>query len=399
MLNRQRGVAGFVLVLILLLTASALLAVSKPSQGTVERERVDRLLRAKHALIAYAVNYAHNYGPSGAGPGHLPCPDIKGQGSPTPCKAGALGLMPRQFAMGNGKRSDILAGDFYYQYPIWYQTAPAFRNLAPQGNLGGATIVNPAVNALLAVDGLSDVVAVLIDPGVTVADQERLNIDQGGFTVEAYLEGENGNQDMVFAFQSGNDIVVPIRRAEFMPLVRRWVASWVYKALRQYQKKHGVLPVLAPLGQWNMDDGATLCAASQRIGFLSTPAYRHSAWQNGWFQGDESQAKTVEMCGDSEQVRLPLPRWFVANFWHHHIVVVQAGAAWNDCDSLQPVLDGEEVAAIVIASGKNAQQPDRFTLNDYLVQAFTVDEHCRLHLRSSPARETAGDVLLGLARL
>ena len=46
---------------------------------------------AKDALISYAVLYGDYYGASGAGPGHLPCPDSNGNAAENePCGTNAL---------------------------------------------------------------------------------------------------------------------------------------------------------------------------------------------------------------------------------------------------------------------------------------------------------------------
>ena len=76
----QRGYA-VLFMLVILLSASAALLKSLPIypsgasvlSSVVAQQRV--LQRARQSLLSYSVIYPWLYGPQGAGPGHLPCPD------------------------------------------------------------------------------------------------------------------------------------------------------------------------------------------------------------------------------------------------------------------------------------------------------------------------------------
>lgn len=68
---------GFLLpvLLVVLASGSALMLTARPLRvNDVERPRAN-LLQARRALLAHVSAYPESYGPQGAGPGHLPCPD------------------------------------------------------------------------------------------------------------------------------------------------------------------------------------------------------------------------------------------------------------------------------------------------------------------------------------
>ena len=76
---------GYVLLTMLLLMLSASagwvsLSVRQPGSSRTGLPLIDaqRLADARQSMLSYAALYPYLYGPAGAGPGHLPCPDTDG---------------------------------------------------------------------------------------------------------------------------------------------------------------------------------------------------------------------------------------------------------------------------------------------------------------------------------
>lgn len=132
----QRGYA-VLLMLVILLSASAALLKSLsiyPSgasmlSSVVVQQRV--LQRARQSLLSYGVIYPWLYGPQGAGPGHLPCPDTdyvtraadvnlqSNDGPNPPCgqQQTSIGQLPRRVSL-SGRRyafSDLASSRVDYK--------------------------------------------------------------------------------------------------------------------------------------------------------------------------------------------------------------------------------------------------------------------------------------------
>lgn len=201
------------------------------------------LQRAKEALIGYAVifpdtrcsvcNAATPPQPEPhQGPGYLPCPDIKKNGSAEGSCAlngpshWTIGYLPfetlelEELRDPSGSR-------------LWYATSDAYRNFATTEPLNSGT------PGELSVDGAGDVVAVIFAPGAPLAGQNRPSGANDETTPIAeqighYLEGRNGqipNQHFVTTLGGAlgpggeydgdgrlifNDRLVTITRGELM---------------------------------------------------------------------------------------------------------------------------------------------------------------------------------------
>lgn len=256
--GRQRGAALLVLLGMLAGLGVALLlpadAAFKTNSQSLQRDRLvaRELQQAKEALLAYAISYADNYRPSGAGVGHLPCPDLDpvddgnpdNDGPNPPCGTAArqLGRLPRQtFTFGSPipeadqqgshkrlsfheRRSDI-------DQQLWYAVSSGFINNPV------ATIVNPGTRGTLRVDQRQDIVAVIIAPGPALPGQHR---GRPGDLLSAYLEGENADGDLHFSRQKhagANDRLVAISRADLLPELERRVLGFVRGWFHVYQLK------------------------------------------------------------------------------------------------------------------------------------------------------------------
>ena len=239
---RQRGAA-------LLLFCVALIAASGVSlrhalhdhrqQVRVQSPGI-RLQAARDELLALAVSYADHYGPSGAGPGHLPCPNTRvpdgrrENESPSPPCGGlpvVLGRLPRQAGSSAGSRVTVYQrGSYDHQDALWYAVSGAFVN----NPMGAAQIVNPGTRGALQLGLQEDIVAVVIYPGPAIGQQRAA---RPSARPEAYLELENADADVSFTSfggVGGNDRVLPITREQLMRVVRPRITAYLIDWLRQW---------------------------------------------------------------------------------------------------------------------------------------------------------------------
>ena len=302
-------------------------------------------------LIEYSVNYPSHYSETGAGPGHLPCPDISGDGSPAlVCSGAPVGLLPVDFETSAKKNISFLSRQSQRSEPIWYVLSSAFRyNPVPSGAPDSATIVNSDSRGDLSLDGEAEVIALLIAPGVALDGQNRdASLDIGDF-----LEGENADGDRVFASGQGNDQVLAIRRSDLMPLVERRVLAAIRESMQGYQQEHGYLPWLASVEE-PMEQGDSQCVICQRTGWVASERYySNRAWP----------PYSEQRCNDGSQEivqEVPrLPAWLVRNYWHRFVWVhVRAEARDQACPTaVDPVFDGDEVDVLMVSVGPALAHP------------------------------------------
>ena len=258
--DSQRGVA-LLIATIVLLTGSALFLVNEYHAGRQD-SRLQSMLSAKQALIAFAVNYADNYGHNTrGGTGRLPCPSLERHGSPArSCSENAIGYLPSVWLRDN-RLMEIDYLERFFDQNIWYAVSadhrynPAFNSLNSYPDTG-----------LLSVDSMQEVVAVLISPGLALEDQSRANASNRlpSAVIREYLEGDNADMDSEFTLSSENDLVVLIRRQELLPLMERRVLGFVKQWLIEYKSEHGFYPYAAIPGS----DGQ--CVPGLSSGFIAT---------------------------------------------------------------------------------------------------------------------------------
>ena len=226
------------------LCASATSAITQQQSAAVLRQ----LQAAREMLLAYAIVYADVYGPTGAGPGHLPCPDLDppddgnpaNDGPDPPCGAGSaqlrsLGRIPRLTYVntisggGGGGAPRHVAFNAQREWRdqrLWYRVSEAFVNNPVQ------TVVNPQTRSELRVNG-EEVVAVVVAPGPR--DTARVSGDYGGLTGigAGYLEWQQATQtNFETAFDVGsNDVLLGLSRDRLIHLVTRRVQGWVQRQL------------------------------------------------------------------------------------------------------------------------------------------------------------------------
>ena len=234
----QKGAALLAFLLVLIAGSSWLLVsdLDRHTQGYARR--VDSglaLNRAKQALLSYAMNYPDLRANPEKGPGFLPCPDRNNDGRPeSNCSASTgttLGRLPFSILGLDDPRDS--GGE-----RLWYAVSPAFRNT--QSN---HTAINSETPGQLSLDGVGDVVAVVMAPGAPVGNQHT----RPGNDPAAYLEGDNAViADGRFSTMAGNDQLAVISRAELMAVVEQRVINDVRAALARYRAQHAAYPWLAP---------------------------------------------------------------------------------------------------------------------------------------------------------
>lgn len=224
---QQTGAALLLFVLLLVVGATTLL-VSKMNKAAAQYYRdevtMKALLKAKEALIGYAVSYPDLTTTTviEAGPGYLPCSDRSDppNGSPNSCGSYDVGRLPWEF-IGVDEIRDS-AGEL-----LWYVMADDFKNASTKH-----FPINSETVADLTVDGVGDVVAVIIAPGFSISGQNRPSS-----TPSDYLEGENKNGDAIFVSEGSdefNDQLITITRQELMAAVEKRVMGDVAKINRRY---------------------------------------------------------------------------------------------------------------------------------------------------------------------
>jgi hypothetical protein len=288
----QRGAALLLSVLLLLIGGVGLLLGARPENAhrlRDERAITAAMQSAKAELIGYAVGYDRLYSGSRTGPGHLPCPDADGDGSPdTPCGPNALGRLPRT-APSAAER--IWLGDHGAGTgrQFWYAVADRFRNNPPEQK------VNSNTGGPLAVDGVGGAIAVLIEPGGAGAGQSRPSNQHAD-----YLEGADPAAGSYLT--AGGDRVLAIHAREVVPLINARVAAEVVPLLRRYRADCGYYP--APVLFAN--PAAVTSFDSDVSGAVFEGLFpAGTAYPTDWGTG----------CAPA----LNLPEWVVANRWLDHV--------------------------------------------------------------------------------
>lgn len=208
------------------------------------------LSKAKQALLFYAMNYPELRAPTEKGPGFLPCPDRNNDGNPASnCTFNpdtstytTIGRLPFRI-LGLADIRDS-SGE-----RLWYAVSDNFRNT--QSN---DAVINSDTPGRLTVDGMGDVVAVIIAPGTPVTGQVSRPSDNDS---SEYLEEVNAEDDKQSFVSTGgdkfNDRLVTITRAELMQVVEQRVINEVRSILSQYNDDYLAYPWLAPFADPKAD--------------------------------------------------------------------------------------------------------------------------------------------------
>jgi len=335
-IKTQNGVVLLVLMLVMLSATAFYYSKTLLHRSHDKQEDLYALVAAKEALLAYAVNYADNYGHnSRGGVGRLPCPALDRFSSPArSCGVANIGFLPSvwlrsQKAMEIDYLERFLDRDIRYAVAADHRYNPSFNSL---NSLAG--------NGLLSVDSDNQVVAVLIAPGEPTDGQSR---QAGARVLGDYLEGENADSDNVYTLSESNDLVMPIRRSELLPLMERRVLGFVKQWLKEYKQTHGYYPYASRLGG--------VCVQGLRYGFLSTDA------------GDcAEQALAEEDFTNLPARRVLRQSWFYRYEWYKSIMYVvdencTAAAPAESCDGIDDPerslsFNGNPVSVVLISTSE-----------------------------------------------
>jgi hypothetical protein len=224
---RQRGVALMLLMLLAIVTASAIFVavLSQPgSRNTLQEQDRNQqaLLQARDALIAFAANQKI--------PGQLPCPENTAMiGTSTEgsalgsCTLPAIGRLP-WYTLNLGDLRDA-SGE-----RLWYAISPGFRT-AP---------INSDTPAQLTVDGVANTaVAIIFSAGPPLSGQTRpIPTSAAPPLVANYLDLDNNDSDGTFVTTGAagqfNDKLMIVTAAQLFRVVERRVLSDVAWALNEY---------------------------------------------------------------------------------------------------------------------------------------------------------------------
>ena len=136
-----------VVMLMVLLSAGAALSLSQEKLSSLpdidqRLSRLHSLVVAKQSLLHYTSTYSDLYGPTGSGPGHLPCPDTDafrispnlaernspffGDSPDPPCGSGshAVGFLPRHVSLVDTRYAFHVEA----RQDIWYRLASSHVN-------------------------------------------------------------------------------------------------------------------------------------------------------------------------------------------------------------------------------------------------------------------------------
>jgi hypothetical protein len=163
-IRRQAGAALIALVAVLVIAVTAglisLLNTALGQGATNRNHNAAALQQAKDALIGYVVKEVLDL--SNPMPGRLPCPEaagdagtsLEGRASGSCSAATTVGRLPWR-TLGIDKLVDAASE------PLWYAVSPNWAG-------SGATLINTGTAGQLSVDGVPDVVAVILAPGAAL---------------------------------------------------------------------------------------------------------------------------------------------------------------------------------------------------------------------------------------
>jgi flagellar basal body-associated protein FliL len=229
--SAQRGVALLALLVMLLLAGGYAFYRSSNLGDTQNQERdtvMQRLVRAKEAVIAYAVNDTTR-------PGRLLCPDQIGDGmSPlfvlNEC-ASYGGLLPWK-TLDLPDNTDTQGGNFRYHL------SPAFGGQSPAAILNSETATTLRLD-VPASSNSNDIAAVII---ATRGVPDARNADGNDF----FYNHDRTNE---LSTPEDNDIVIAITRQELMAAVEQRIANELRTCLEQHSRSTNTYPWPAPFSR------------------------------------------------------------------------------------------------------------------------------------------------------
>ncbi|ALO45369.1 hypothetical protein [Pseudohongiella spirulinae] len=227
--QRQSG-AALLIFFILLFSAAAAVALNALNNRVSARSSnpvvLSEMNSVKEALLAFAT-LQPDYDDSG--PGRLPCPDTNNDRiSEANCTSNTIGRLPSEYTLGIPFSFSERQNDDRF----WYVITGSFR-FNPT-----ITGLNSATDGDLLLNGQSDIVALIIDPGEAIGNQTRINNNPTNYL-------ENGNQTgPAFVTSSPtpdqfNDRIVAITGQEMRILMTRQAALEIQRVIDSYHPANG----------------------------------------------------------------------------------------------------------------------------------------------------------------
>ena len=293
-LRKQRGAALMVMLVILIVGASAILLSSLNSATLLsERNKItsNALAQAKDGLIGRAVSDANH-------PGSLPCPDTNDDGTgestvgqPGNNCPGYIGRLPWK-TLGLPDLRDE-SGE-----RLWYALSPSFRDSASNfinSNTNGTLQVYDNSGTVLLTPTSSEAVAIIIAPGAIVASQQRDTVNQS--LAQNYLDiGPNNVNNSASGgpfiaankTNSFNDRLIIITTRDIISVVEKRVAKDLATAFASYLTNNGnKYPYPA---NFNSCTSTSACPSDNtvclgKIPLTAITTYLPNTWiaNNNWF--------------------------------------------------------------------------------------------------------------------
>ena len=224
---KQKGYAMLFLIPTLL-AVTVSISVIQPSIQIESIRQLQILSDARQQLIAYSASYLESYKPTGAGPGHLPCPDtdqspdayqvqagLRGDGPNPPCgkHSVAIGKLPRHISHGKSRFAFHLED----KHALWYAVDTRFINNPVN------RVVNPdTVGRIRLVDELPAVAVIFIPREGASIWMQAENVVSGRLR-KALLEGQGLEE-----FEQSISQYVLITPRALLEAVTQRVALWLH---------------------------------------------------------------------------------------------------------------------------------------------------------------------------
>ena len=381
-LHKQRGAVLMVMLVILIIGATAMLVSSLNSATLLSTRNSNTsmaLAQAKMALIGYSA--------AGNTPGQLLCPEntaligtsTEGSASGS-CTLPAIGRLPWR-TLGIGPLRDG-NGDL-----LWYAVSPGFRN----------SPINSDIPAQLTIDGVSSsAVAIIFSPGPPINGQSRpIPTSAIPPDVTQYLDLSNNDGDNTFVTSGSvntfNDQLLPVTHDDLFHLVEKRVTKEVVNALNEYF-----------CGAGNINPaGGCLAAGGNRYyprpadftdtsclgnGLISTMPMMNSCPSSGTNRGRIPAHPATDWSPTSILNGANSSSWFQTNSWREVIFYAVATACTNgtsNCNgtgyltlnnSTPPPLTNQKVVVIATGNALSTTTPaqvrtnnvDKTSINNYL---------------------------------
>jgi hypothetical protein len=255
---------------------------------------------ARQAMLSYTALYPYLYGPRGAGPGHLPCPDTDvstiahasqasnrdGPNPPCGSEAVATGLLPRQVNLPG------------YRYVFHVEPFQRFEYLV------SSDMINNPVNRMVNDDVIRGV--------------------QGELPFLAWIRQPLVDQGQSTALISQ----VPITRRSLLPGVRQSVAAWLVQRINR-QTSRGCSPVPGKNVELSWAEGMGL----QRLIADSQPEPLTPVSTEPDHAPDTCLEMRRSTVASTDQLLEGVPlasHWFVRNGWHERIILQASEACTSD---------------------------------------------------------------------